>query len=207
MKNLRKTMCLMMSLLLVFAVGGCAAANTPGTQAGTTGYGAIGTGTSIVPGTSAITPGTSAITGTNTAMNIGTNLRTNLRTNLGTAPGAITGNNLGTNLSATTNTMPGNRVVPNTAGTTGKVFKDGTYTATGVNGTDNVTVSVKGGKIVKVDFKAAHGKNVAGLKAIRDNISRQVISNQNTNVNIRGATKMTNDMISTVRKALDKAKV
>lgn len=171
MKNLRKTGCMATALILVFALGGCVTgSNVPRT--GTTGYG-IGTGTAIVPGTT-------AITGTNTGMNIGTNLGSNLRRNLGTNLGtntAIPGTNLtGTNLTGTT----GTGVVPNELGTAGKAYKDGTYTATGANGTDNATLTIYGGKITKVDFTAANGRYKAGLKAIRDDISNQVISKQNT---------------------------
>jgi uncharacterized protein with FMN-binding domain len=195
MKNLRKTGCIAMGLLLAFSVLGCGTAgNYPGAQTNT-GNAAIGAGTAIVPRNS-------AITGTNTGMNVGTNLGLNPRT--------------------TSGLNPGTGYLPRTVGTTTTSrYKDGTYTASGnpmVNGSDTATITVRGGKITAVVLRRLDkaGKEVSyseantgtSLKNYRNTLARQIIANQGTNVGtITGmANAPNNGWLTAARRALDKAK-
>ncbi len=170
-------------------------------------------------------------TGTTSGMNLGTNYRTNTGTNLskslGTNLGSLT--NPGTKVGTNTSTSPGTGFVPKGFATAGnKGYKDGSYTmsANTASGSDKATVTILKGKIKKVDLRSydkagnevnyntitgnrTSKKTSQNLNSIRNDIQRQVISRQDSNVtmNKNNAAKATTDAwISAVRKALDKAK-
>lgn len=121
-----------------------------------------------------------------------------------------------------------NNNVPGTTGAAGAVtYKDGTYTGAGdpwENGSEDATVTVKGGKIEsiilrrldktgkEVDYnifagQTKDGKTYPNLKKFREDMASAMISKQSANVDtISGATTSTKNWISAVQRALDKAK-
>lgn len=166
-----------------------------GTRPGTTGYGTGMTGTH---------PGT---TGYGTGMT-------------GTHPG--TTGYYGTGM---TGTHPG--TTGTTVGSVGTMrLKDGSYNAScdrRPNGSDDATVTIRGGRIEKVALRrfdgtgkeinygtsAGVGSRTAhmNLKSHKDALARQIVSRQSVNTTPTGTAGDTSGWITAVKRALDKARL
>lgn len=106
-------------------------------------------------------------------------------------------------------------------------YKDGTYTGAGdpwTNGSEDATVTIKGGKIEgvvlrrldgtgkEVDYNVFNGGTISGktypdLKKFRVDMAKAMVDKQTYNVDtISGATTSTTNWKVAVQRALDKAK-